>query len=54
MTLPQDLCRGTKILAGDGNPIEVTKVEGQKANKLLELKRLGWVSEFSEFLDGRG
>ena len=37
----QDLRKGTKILAADGATVEVTKVEKQKTNKLLELESLG-------------
>ena len=37
----QDLQKGSKILAADGEPIEVLKVEVQKAKKLLDLERPG-------------
>lgn len=42
---PQDLQKGTKILAADGTLVEVIKLEVQKTNKLLELERLGTVEE---------
>ena len=37
----QDLQKGTKILSADGTTIQVAKVEKKKANKLVELERLG-------------
>ena len=37
----QDLQKGSKLLAADGTPIEVLKVEVQKTKKLLDLERLG-------------
>ncbi|CAL1137146.1 unnamed protein product [Cladocopium goreaui] len=38
LVLAQDLRKGTKILSADGVTIEVTKVEKQKTNKLVELE----------------
>jgi len=35
------LQKGAKILSADGTTIQVAKVEKKKANKLLELERLG-------------
>ena len=37
----QDLQKGTKILAADGTPIEVVKVEKQLATRLVDLERPG-------------
>jgi hypothetical protein len=34
----QDLQRGSKILAADGNPVEVLKMEVQKTKTLLDLE----------------
>ena len=42
---PQDLQKGSKILAADGTSLEVVKLEVQKTNKLLELERLGAVED---------
>ena len=37
----QDLQKGTKILAADGTPIEVVKIEKQLAKRLVDLERPG-------------
>lgn len=44
---PQDLKKGTKIISADGTPTVVTKVDGQKANILLELERPGSLAQFA-------